>query len=77
MVRSSQITPTPEPTEHCAPVTLAGNSTETSTARMWLFHDGAMTFQKNTVGAAVGSPVVAANCFPAPVVPGSSTPGMV
>ena len=58
----------PEPTEHWAPVTGFGSVTVMSTLSISLFHAGAITFQKNTVGVSI-SPVASANCFPAPAVP--------
>ena len=75
MVRLSQSRPTPDPTEHCAPGTGPGRVTVTSAAEIRLFQPGAITFQKNTDGAA-GSPVEDAKSFVAPVSPGSSTPAM-
>ena len=68
--------PTPNPTEHCAPVTSPGSVTRTRTRSMSLFHDGATTFQKN-VEVEFGSPVDDAKGSWSPVVPGSSTPAMV
>ena len=41
-----------------------------------LFHDGAMTFQKNTDGDVDGAPISPAKVLSAPVAPGSRTPGM-
>ena len=41
-----------------------------------LFHDDAMTFQKNA-DVELGSPTLRANRRCSPVLPGSSTPGMV
>ena len=75
-VRPSHGRPTPLPTEHCAPGTGPGNRTEMSALRMSLDHPGAITFQKNTDGPA-GLPTADANCLLSPVVPGSSTPGML
>ena len=43
---------------------------------MRLFHEGAMTFQKNTDGEVSCAPTVWANRWSAPVAPGSSTPRM-
>ena len=75
-VRSVQARPTPYPTEHWAPVTPPGRVIEMSARSIWLFHAGAITFQKKAEGAD-GSPVDDANVLPAPTLPGSRTPSMV
>ena len=76
VTRSVHGVPTPEPTEHCAPVTSSGNVTLTCACSITLFQDPAMTFQKN-VDSAVGSPTLLAKRRFSPVLPGSSTPGTV
>jgi hypothetical protein len=75
-VSPSHARPTPEPTLHWAPVTSPGRLIEISACSISLFHDGAITFQKNADGASC-SPVDAAKRRSAAVSPGSSTPGMV
>ena len=69
--------PVPYPTVHPAPGTCPGSRTRISARSIRLFHAGAMTFQKNTDGAAPSSPLTEANALSAPVVEGSSTPGTV
>ncbi len=61
--------PTPKPTEHCAAPTAPGSETVTSARSIRLFHDGAMTFQKNTEGEVAGVPTV---CGEPPVGPGAA-----